>query len=128
MSEEDYQRGMKVRRQVMGDAHVDRSMAGVTEFTQPVQDYINENCWGAIWARDSLSLKTRSIITVAALAALKCPTELKGHVRGALNNGCTAEEIREILLQTAPYIGAPALQEAFRAAREVIEEYQAPES
>jgi len=121
MAEEDYQRGMKVRRQVMGDVFVDRAMDSITEFTRPVQDYINENCWGSVWARDTLPLKTRSIITIATLAALKSPTELKGHVRGALRNGCTPEEIREVLLHTAPYIGAPALQEAFRAAKEVIE-------
>ena len=122
MAEEDYQRGMGVRRQVMGDEFVDRAMAAVTDFTQPVQDYINENCWGSVWARDTLPLKTRSIITRATLAALKAPNELKGHVRGALRNGCTPEEIREILLHTGPYIGAPALQEAFRAAKEVLEE------
>jgi 4-carboxymuconolactone decarboxylase len=124
MAEEDYQRGMKVRRQVMSDEFVDRAMDAVTEFTQPVQDYINENCWGSVWARDTLPLKTRSIITIATLAALKAPNELKGHVRGAIRNGCSPEEIREILLHTAPYIGAPALQEAFRAAKEVLEELE----
>mgnify|MGYP003389196713 FL=1 len=122
MSEEDYQRGMKVRRRVMGDEFVDRAMDAVTDFTQPVQDYINENCWGSVWARETLPLKTRSIITIATLAALKAPNELKGHVRGAIRNGCTPEEIREVLLHTAPYIGAPALQEAFRAAKEVLGE------
>lgn len=122
MSEEDYQRGMKVRRRVMGDEFVDRAMDAVTDFTQPVQDYINENCWGSVWARETLPLKTRSIITIATLAALKAPNELKGHVRGAIRNGCTPEEIREVLLHTAPYIGAPALQEAFRAAKEVLNE------
>ncbi len=122
MAEEDYQRGMKVRRRVMGDEFVDRAMDAVTDFTQPVQDYINENCWGSVWARETLPLKTRSIITIATLAALKAPNELKGHVRGAIRNGCTPEEIREVLLHTAPYIGAPALQEAFRAAKEVLEE------
>lgn len=122
MAKEDYQRGMSVRRRVMGDEFVDRAMDAVTDFTQPVQDYINENCWGSVWARDTLPLKTRSIITIAVLAALKAPNELKGHVRGAVRNGCTPEEIREILLHTGPYIGAPALQEAFRAAKEVLEE------
>ena len=122
MAEEDYQRGMNVRRRVMGDEFVDRAMDAVTDFTRPVQDYINENCWGSVWARETLPLKTRSIITIAALAALKAPNELKGHVRGAIRNGCTPEEIREVLLHTAPYIGAPALQEAFRAAKEVLEE------
>lgn len=124
MAEEDYQRGMKVRRRVMGDEFVDRAMDAVTDFTQPVQDYITENCWGSVWARETLPLKTRSIITIATLAALKAPNELKGHVRGAIRNGCTPEEIREVLLHTAPYIGAPALQEAFRAAKEVLEEEQ----
>lgn len=122
MAEEDYQRGMGVRRKVMGDEFVDRAMDAVTEFTQPVQDYINENCWGSVWARETLPLKTRSIITIATLAALKAPAELKGHIRGAIRNGCTPEDIREILLHTGPYIGAPALQEAFRAAKEVLEE------
>lgn len=122
MAEEDYQRGMRVRRKVMGDEFVDRAMGAVTDFTQPVQDYINENCWGSVWARETLPLKTRSIITIATLAALKSPNELKGHVRGAVRNGCTPEEIREVLLHTAPYIGAPALQEAFRAAKEVLDE------
>ena len=122
MAEEDYQRGMNVRRRVMGDEFVDRAMDAVTEFTQPVQDYITENCWGSVWARETLPLKTRSIITIATLAALKAPNELKGHVRGAIRNGCTPEEVREVLLHTAPYIGAPALQEAFRAAKEVLEE------
>jgi 4-carboxymuconolactone decarboxylase len=122
MAEEDYQRGMRVRRKVMGDEFVDRAMNAVTDFTQPVQDYINENCWGSVWARETLPLKTRSIITIATLAALKAPNELKGHVRGAVRNGCTPEEIREVLLHTAPYIGAPALQEAFRAAKEVLDE------
>jgi 4-carboxymuconolactone decarboxylase len=122
MAEEDYQRGMGVRRKVMGDEFVDRAMDAVTEFTQPVQDYINENCWGSVWARETLPLKTRSIITIATLAALKAPAELKGHIRGAIRNGCTPEEIREILLHTGPYIGAPALQEAFRAAKEVLED------
>jgi 4-carboxymuconolactone decarboxylase len=122
MSEEDYQRGMNVRRRVMGDKFVDRAMDAVTDFTQPVQDYINENCWGSVWARETLPLKTRSIITIATLAALKAPNELKGHVRGAIRNGCTPEEIREVLLHTGPYIGAPALQEAFRAAKEVLDD------
>lgn len=122
MADEDFQRGMDVRRKVMGDEFVDRAMGAATDFTKPVQDYITENCWGSVWARDSLPLKTRSIITIATLAALKAPAELKGHVRGALRNGCTPEEIREVLLHTAPYIGAPALQEAFRAASDVIDE------
>ena len=122
MAHEDYQKGIAIRRQVMGDKFVDAAMDKSTDFSKPVQDYINENCWGTIWSRGLLPLKTRSIITIAVLAALKAPTELKGHIRGAINNGCSKEEIQEILLHTAPYIGAPALQEAFRVAEKVFEE------
>jgi 4-carboxymuconolactone decarboxylase len=119
--------GVEVRRQVMGDAFVDRALGNATEFTQPLQDFVNEHAWGGVWNRDGLALKTRSLITLAALTALKCPQELKGHVRGALNNGCTVEEIRETLLHCAVYAGAPAAIDAFRAAQEVIESYQKPE-
>ena len=122
MAHENYQKGMATRRQVMGDKFVDKAMDSVTDFSKPVQDYINENCWGAIWSRETLPLKIRSVITIAVLAALKSPIELKGHIRGAINNGCSKEEIQEILLHTAPYIGAPSLQEAFRAAEKAFEE------
>ncbi|VVN19735.1 hypothetical protein PS645_04238 [Pseudomonas fluorescens] len=119
--------GVEVRRQVMGDAFVDRALGNATEFTQPLQDWVNEHAWGSVWNREGLELKTRSLITLAALTALKCPQELKGHVRGALNNGCTVEEIRETLLHCAVYAGAPAAIDAFRAAQEVIDSYQKPE-
>lgn len=117
-------KGEQVRREVMGDAFVDRALGNATEFTQPLQDFVNEHAWGGVWNREGLERKTRSLITLAALTALKCPQELKGHVRGALNNGCTAEEIRETLLHCAVYAGAPAAIDAFRAAQEVIDEYQ----
>ena len=116
--------GVEVRRQVMGDAFVDRALGNATAFTQPLQDFVNEHAWGAVWNREGLPLKTRSLITLAALTALKCPQELKGHVRGALNNGCTVDEIREALLHCAVYAGVPAAIDAFRAAQEVIESYQ----
>ncbi|UVL84794.1 carboxymuconolactone decarboxylase family protein [Pseudomonas sp. B21-028] len=119
--------GLDMRRQVMGDAFVDRALGNATEFTQPLQDFVNEHAWGSVWSREGLPLKTRSLITLAALTALKCPQELKGHVRGALNNGCTVEEIREALLHCAVYAGVPAAIDAFRAAQEVIEAYQKPE-
>ncbi|SFW77840.1 MULTISPECIES: carboxymuconolactone decarboxylase family protein [Pseudomonas] len=119
--------GLDMRRQVMGDAFVDRALGNATEFTQPLQDFVNEHAWGSVWQREGLPLKTRSLITLAALTALKCPQELKGHVRGALNNGCTVEEIREALLHCAVYAGVPAAIDAFRAAQEVIEAYQKPE-
>ncbi|WP_434695858.1 carboxymuconolactone decarboxylase family protein [Pseudomonas sp. Z1-14] len=116
--------GLDMRRQVMGDAFVDRALGNATEFTQPLQDFVNEHAWGSVWSREGLPLKTRSLITLAALTALKCPQELKGHVRGALNNGCTVEEIREALLHCAVYAGVPAAIDAFRAAQEVIEAYE----
>lgn len=119
--------GLAMRRQVMGDAFVDRALGNATEFTQPLQDFVNEHAWGSVWRREGLPLKTRSLITLAALTALKCPQELKGHVRGALNNGCTVEEIREALLHCAVYAGVPAAIDAFRAAQEVIDSYQKPE-
>lgn len=121
---ESKQSGVEIRRQVMGDAFVDRALGNATEFTQPLQDFVNEHAWGGVWNREGLSLKTRSLITLAALTALKCPQELKGHVRGALNNGCSVEEIREALLHCAVYAGVPAAIDAFRAAQEVIDTYQ----
>ncbi|EPL09384.1 carboxymuconolactone decarboxylase family protein [Pseudomonas sp. CF161] len=116
--------GVEVRRHVMGDAFVDRALGNATDFTQPLQDFVNEHAWGSVWNREGLPLKTRSLITLAALTALKCPQELKGHVRGALNNGCSVEEIREALLHCAVYAGVPAAIDAFRAAQEVIDTYQ----
>ena len=124
---ESKQSGVEIRRQVMGDEFVDRAMGNATEFTQPLQYFVNEHAWGGVWNREGLSLKTRSLITLAALTALKCPQELKGHVRGALNNGCTVEEIREALLHCAVYAGVPAAIDAFRAAQEVIDSYQKPQ-
>ncbi|WP_165664627.1 carboxymuconolactone decarboxylase family protein [Metapseudomonas otitidis] len=117
--------GEQVRREVMGDAFVDRALGNATEFTQPLQDFVNEHAWGGVWNREGLDRKTRSLITLAALTALKCPQELKGHVRGALNNGCSVEEIREALLHCAVYAGVPAAIDAFRAAQEVVDAWQA---
>jgi 4-carboxymuconolactone decarboxylase len=116
--------GIQVRREVMGDAFVDRALGNATAFTQPLQEFVNEHAWGGVWNREGLDRKTRSLITLAALTALKCPQELKGHVRGALNNGCSVEEIREALLHCAVYAGVPAAIDAFRAAQEIIDDYQ----
>ena len=124
MSQEDYNNGLKVRTEVMGDEFVQRAIDNTTELTQPVQDWINEHAWGSTWQREGLPRSTRSLVTIGMLAALKAPAELKGHVRGALNNGCTVEEIQEVLLHSIFYCGAPAAQEAFRAAKEVLEEWQ----
>lgn len=117
--------GEQVRREVMGDAFVDRALGNATAFTLPLQDFVNEHAWGGVWNREGLDRKTRSLITLAALTALKCPQELKGHVRGALNNGCSVEEIREALLHCAVYAGVPAAIDAFRAAQEVVDAWQA---
>ena len=125
MSEESKKNGIKVRTEVMGEKFVQRAVDNTTELTAPLQGWINEHAWGSTWQRDGLPRQTRSLITIAMLAALKAPTELKGHVRGALNNGCTVEEIQEVLLHSLVYCGAPAALEAFRAAQEIIDEWQA---
>lgn len=122
-SNSNYQNGLKVRTDVMGEAHVKRSLDSTTGFTQPLQDWIIEHAWGSTWQDDSvLPRKYRSLITIAFLIAQKSPTELKGHIRGAINNGASVAEIREILMHSLPYCGAPATQEAFRAAIEILNE------
>jgi 4-carboxymuconolactone decarboxylase len=118
-------KGEKVRREVMGDEFVDRALNNASDFDSPLQEQVMEAAWGTTWTRDDLPRTTRSLVTIAMLAALKCPNELRGHVRGALRNGCTVEEIRAVLLHAMAYAGAPAAIEATRAAREVIEEWQA---
>ena len=118
-----YNDGIAMRKAVMGDAHVERSMSNVAPFTAPLQDWINEHAWGSTWQRGVLDKKTRSLVTMAFLIAQKSPTELKGHIRGAINNGASVEEIQEVLLHSLPYCGAPATQEAFRAALEVLAEH-----
>ena len=119
----NYKNGLKVRTEVMGAAHVQRSLDAATPFTQPLQNWIIEHAWGSTWQDDSvLPRKYRSLITIAFLIAQKSPTELKGHVRGAINNGASVDEIREVLMHSLPYCGAPATQEAFRAAIEVLNE------
>jgi len=121
---ETYRKGLQTRREVMGDEFVDRAMNQADELSQPMQDYINEHAWGASWQRDDLDRATRSLVTIAMLAALKAPTELKGHVRGALRNGCSKEQILGVILHSAVYCGAPAAQEALRAAREVLDTWE----
>lgn len=121
MQNEQYHKGLTTRREVMGDAFVDRALAATTPFTQPIQDHISRAAWGDVWQRDGLDRKTRSLVTVAMLTALGKQNELKGHVRGALNNGATVQEIQEVLLHAAIYCGVPASVEAFRSAAEVCE-------
>jgi 4-carboxymuconolactone decarboxylase len=120
MSAEPYDTGMAVRREVLGDAHVDRATAAATEFSQPWQDYITTTAWGQVWSRPGLDRRTRSMLTLALLTALHCEEELAMHVRAALRNGLTAEEIREVLLHTAVYAGVPAANRAFAVADRVL--------
>ena len=119
-----YSNGEAVRRQVMSDEFVDRALNNATEFDQPLQDLVMENAWGSTWCRDDLAKDTRSIVTIAMLIALKAPNELKGHIRGALRNGVSKEEIRAVILHATVYCGFPAAIEAMRAAREVIEHWE----
>ena len=122
MSQDDFQRGLATRTQVMGQAFVDKAFADLDGFSRPLQEFLTEHAWGSTWQREGIELKTRSLVTVGMLAALGRSTELKGHVRGALNNGASLVELREVLLHSAVYAGAPAAVEAFRAAREVLNE------
>lgn len=122
MDEQVRNAGNTVRREVLGDDHVDRSLANATEFTKPMQELVSEYCWGTIWTREHLDRRSRSILNLGMLTALNRHRELKLHVRGAINNGVSVEEIREILLQSAIYCGVPTALEAFSAAEEVLDE------
>jgi 4-carboxymuconolactone decarboxylase len=114
--------GEEVRRAVLGDEHVDRATAAATPFTAPFQEYVTRTAWGQVWSRPELDRRTRSCVTVAVLAALRAHDELAMHVKAAIRNGVTAEEIREVLLHTAVYAGAPAANSAFAVAARVLEE------
>ncbi len=116
-----FQAGLKTRREVLGDDYVERALAGATDFTWPLQEHVTRNCWGAVWQRPGLDKRTRSLITLAILTALGKQHELKGHVRGALNNGASTEDIQEVLLHASIYCGVPAAVEAFRSAAEVVD-------
>jgi 4-carboxymuconolactone decarboxylase len=117
--------GLATRTQVMGEAFVTKAFAGANDFTMVMQEFISRNAWGTVWQRDEqLDLKTRSLITVAMLTALGKAHELRGHVRGALNNGATPEELRELFLHATVYCGFPSAIDGFRTACEVIEDWQ----
>ena len=122
MKSDRFHKGMVVRRKVLGDAYVDQAMQKADDFSMPLQDFVTENAWGTVWVRDGLTLKQRSLITVAAIIAMNRPHELKLHIRGALNNGVTKEELREVFLHCGAYCGAPAAVDSFRIAREVFAE------
>lgn len=125
MSDDRFEKGLKIRREVLGDAYVDRSLAQADAFGQPLQELVTEYCWGTVWARDDLARSERSLINLAMISALNRPHELKIHVQGALRNGVPREKIREVLLQVAIYCGVPAAVDSFRIAREAIAEYDA---
>jgi len=120
-SDDLFQKGLKIRREVVGDEYVERALAnGSSEFAQPMQQLVTETCWGLVWTRPGLSKRDRSIINLAMLSALNRSPELANHVRGAIRNGCTTTEIREVLLQVSQYCGMPAGLEAFKVAEKVI--------
>jgi 4-carboxymuconolactone decarboxylase len=116
-----FDKGLATRRQVMGEEFVAKAFGAATAFSLPMQHYITRNAWGDVWQRPGLDLKTRSLITVAMLVALGKQHELKGHVRGALNNGVTPEELQEVLLHASIYCGVPSAVEAYRSAAEVVD-------
>jgi len=123
--QETFDAGMAMRKRVLGDAHVERSLANATDFTRPMQELVTEYCWGEVWTRPGLDPKTRSFLNLSMLVALNRPHELALHVRGALNNGVTVAELQEVFLQTAVYVGVPAALDAFRVAQGVIDELAA---
>lgn len=122
MSQELFDKGLKIRREVLGAEYVDASIKNADDFTRPLQELVTRYCWGEIWSRPTLDRRTRSIINLAMITALNRPHEVRLHVRGAINNGLTKDEIREVLLQTAIYCGVPAAIDSFRVAKEVFKE------
>jgi 4-carboxymuconolactone decarboxylase len=123
-----HQQGMKIRRAVLGDEHVDRAVAQTTDFNREFQDFITRSAWGEIWARPGLPRHTRSLVTIAMMVALNRGEEFRLHVRAAANNGVTRDEIKEVLLQSAIYCGVPAANSAFRMASEVFKEMDASQT
>jgi 4-carboxymuconolactone decarboxylase len=120
-----YQRGLKMRKQVVGKDYVEKSIAAADDLTRPLQELVTEYCWGAVWGREGLSLSTRSLLNVVMLTALNRPHELRLHLLGAIRNGCSKVEIREAMLQAGIYAGIPAAVDAFRVAKEVFAEVDA---
>jgi len=122
MDQKMHDKGLAVRKAVLGEAYVANALKNVDEFNKPFQELLNEYCWGAVWGREELPRKTRSMINIAMISILNRPHELRAHLRGALNNGVTREEIREILMQVAIYGGMPAAVDSFRVTREFFAE------
>ena len=122
MNKEIYEKGLAIRREVLGADYVDNAIRTADDFNRPLQELVTEYCWGAVWGRPGLPRKTRSMLNLAMLTALNRPHELKLHVKGALKNGLSREEIMEVLLQAAIYCGVPAAVDAFRTARDAFKE------
>lgn len=122
MDQATYDKGMAIRRATLGDTYVDKALAQSDAFTQELQQLVTTYCWGEVWGREGLDRKTRSTINLAMISALNRPHELAAHVRGAINNGLTPDEIKEILLQVGIYCGVPAMVDSFRVARTVLGE------
>jgi 4-carboxymuconolactone decarboxylase len=124
MTSELFEKELQIRREVLGAEYVDASLSQADDFSRPFQELVTEFCWGTIWGRPGLDRKTRSLLNLAMLTALNRPHEVKLHVRGALNNGCSKSDIMEVLLQTAIYCGVAAAVDSFRAAKEIFQEIE----
>jgi 4-carboxymuconolactone decarboxylase len=122
MNKDLFEKGLKTRREVLGAEYVDNSIKNADEFNMPMQELVTQYCWGDVWNRPGLDRRTRSFLNLAMLTALNRPHEIKLHVRGAINNGLTKDEIKEVFLQTAIYCGVPAAIDSFRVAKEVFKE------
>jgi 4-carboxymuconolactone decarboxylase len=124
MTSELFEKGIKVRREVLGAEYADASISQADDFSRPLQELVTEYCWGNVWSRPGLDRKTRSLLNLAMLTALNRPHEVKLHVRGALNNGCSQNDIMEVFLQTAIYCGVPAAMDSLRGAKEYFQELE----
>ncbi|MBV8923606.1 carboxymuconolactone decarboxylase family protein [Bradyrhizobium sp.] len=122
MDQKMHDKGLEIRKAVLGEAYVTNALKNVDDFNRPFQEMLNEYCWGAVWGREELPRKTRSMLNIAMISILNRPHELRAHLKGALTNGVTREEIREILMQVAIYAGMPAAVDSFRIARELFAE------
>jgi 4-carboxymuconolactone decarboxylase len=125
MSRELFEKGLKIRTDVLGEAYVQKALSTMDDFNQPLQELVTEYCWGAVWGREGLDKAQRSMINLAMIGTLNRPHELKAHIRGALNNGLTRAQIAEVFLQVMIYAGVPAAVDSFRLAREVFAELDA---
>lgn len=123
-----FEKGLKIRKQVLGDAYVEKSISNADEFNIPLQKLVTEYCWGEVWGNDDLTIQQRSMINLAMISALNRPHELKLHVKGALRNGLSKDFIRGVLMQVAIYCGVPAAVDSFRIAKEAIAEYESENS